>query len=210
MPSLFPRVSDGPGCSERQARGVKQRFTLAGKWPRADPGPFQNLRPAPNPSCQVHVLTNAYGALEDKRQLHKYTQISIWVTVLLLVSWTPLDQDFQYSFNSSYWVHRLVFLPISKFDVGSRARNKIIKALAHQEFSCGKSRGCVLLSSGLAVAVTLRVALLFPLLTLRSSHAVCHVRQGSFPPRDGVRRDLPPLLLIGFTTWLALVNAMCA
>lgn len=44
-------------------------------------GQLQNLWPALNPGCQLHISINAFGAPKEKRQLHKYTQITFWVNI---------------------------------------------------------------------------------------------------------------------------------
>ena len=66
-----------------------------------------------------------------------------------------LDQDSHCSLNKELLNTDYFFpLPLSKFDVGNRAKNKSVMVLAHQEF-IGRLRGHVQLSSGFALAMTL-------------------------------------------------------
>lgn len=89
---------------------------------------------------------NACWAPEEKRQLHKHTQETVSGPGFSVFS-VFIQQRI-----TEYWL--FFSFPISKSDVGNRAKNKSVMVLAHQEF-IGWPRRHVQLSSGFALAMTI-------------------------------------------------------
>lgn len=102
------------------------------------------------------------------------------------LSWTLLDQDSQYSFNKELLNTNFFFsFPISKFDVGRRARNKTIRVLPTRSF-IGWPGDAFFFQVGLPFHDYGGLLYCSQLFTLPSSHAVCHVTWQFLSLEDGV------------------------
>lgn len=148
-------------------------------------GQLQNLWPALNPGCQLHILINAFGALEEKRQLHKYTQVTFELIFLLPISWTFQTRILNIHSTNIYWISFFFFLPISKFDVGSRTRKKTIMVLAHKElivFLWGEEGACSAFKWIRSCCDYGGLHYPSQSFALPSSHAVRHVTPGGSSP----------------------------